>query len=656
MTALDQKKTARRFGLGSAGVAALLAIIVFLAVNVLSAVSLRNARLDLTQDHVHTLSPGTINTLAKLDEPIKLRLFYSAKVAAAVPRLATYGAQVKDMLAEYQSRAGSKLIVEIIEPEPFSAQEDEAAQIGLRGAQTESGETFYFGLVGTNQSDGREIIPYFGLDRENFLEYDLTRLISNLNHAKKPVVGLMSDLPLSFGPGGMMAAMRGQSKPYVFYEELAKQYDIKQVATSSEVIDPDIKVLMLVHPANLPNPTLYALDQFVLNGGRLIALVDPLSEIALSTSRQSQGGPQVGESSNLKTLFAKWGFEMVDGQFVADRKNAQRVVFLDNGQQRQMGYLAWMHLGEENFDKSDVAIAQFKSINMGSVGALKPLANAKTNFQPLIKSSDDAMLIPTEKIASTPDPVGLMRDFKPDGQSYVLAARITGLVDTAFPDGKPKDEQPNPGNPAPAKDAPQIKTSQSPINVVVIADSDFLDDKFWVQTAELFGQRVPVPNADNGNFIASLVDNMGGSGDLIGLRARPAVQRPFTLVESMRRRAEEKFLNEEKRLRDELAETERRLSELNVQGKSGQGALPLTPAQIEELNKFQKQRADTRIALREVQRKLRVDIDRLDSVLKIINIALVPVLLALFALSLSIYQSRRRASRLAALKAADRSA
>jgi ABC-type uncharacterized transport system involved in gliding motility auxiliary subunit len=191
---------------------------------------------------------------------------------------------------------------------------------------------------------------------------------------------------------------------------------------------------------------------------------------------------------------------------------------------------------------------------------------------------------------------------------------------------------------------------------VVIADTDFLDDKFWVQTAELFGQRVPVPNADNGNFILSLVDNMGGSGDLIGLRARPAVQRPFTLVEDMRRRAEEKFLAEEKRLRDELAETERRMSELNVQGKSPQGVIVLTPAQVEELNKFQKQRADTRIALREVQRKLRVDIDRLEFVVKLVNIALVPMLLALFAISLSVYQRRRRASRLAALKAADRSA
>jgi ABC-type uncharacterized transport system involved in gliding motility auxiliary subunit len=656
MTALELNKPSRRFGLGSAGIAAVLAIIVFLAVNVLSAVSLRNARLDLTQDHVHTLSPGTINTLAKLDEPIKLRLYYSAKVAATVPRFASFGTQVKDLLAEYQSRAGSKLVIEIIEPEPFSAQEDEAAQVGLRGVPTDRGETLYFGLVGTNLADGREIIPYFSLERENFLEYDVTRLISNLSHTKKPLVGLMSDLPLSFGPGGMMAAMRGQSKPYVFYEELAKQYEIRQVPTASEVIDPEIKVLVLVHPAKLSPASLYALDQYVLRGGRLIALVDPLSEIALNTSRQSQGGPPVGESSNLKTLFVKWGFEMVDGQFVADRKNAQQVVFVDNGQQRQMGFLAWMRLGEESFDKSDVAIAQFKTINMASVGALKPIDKAKTNFQPLIKSSNDAMLIPIEKIASTPDPVGLMRDFKPDGQSYVLAARITGIVETAFPDGKPKDAQPNPANPTPEKAADQIKTSQSPINVVVIADTDFLDDKFWVQTAELFGQRVPVPNADNGNFILSLVDNMGGSGDLIGLRARPAVQRPFTLVEDMRRRAEEKFLAEEKRLRDELAETERRMSGLNVQGKSPQGVIVLTPAQVEELNKFQKQRADTRIALREVQRKLRVDIDRLEFVVKLVNIALVPMLLALFAISLSVYQRRRRASRLAALKAADRSA
>ena len=635
-----------------------LAAVVFLAVNVFAGSVLRTARVDLTQDRIHTLSQGTINTLAKLDEPIKLRLYYSAKVAAGLPRFRTFGQHVQDLLAEYKGRAGSKLVVEIVDPEPFSALEDEAAQIGLRGMPTESGETFYFGIVGTNQADGREIIPYLALDRENFIEYDLSRLIANLNRGKKPVVGLMTDLPLAYGPGGMMAAMRGQSRPYVIYEEFAKHFDVKTLPMTADSIDPEIKVLVLAHPATITPDSLYAIDQFVLRGGRLIALVVPFAE-AVAASSRGQGGPPTPDSSTLAPLFAKWGVEMATDKFVADRKNAQRVMFMDQGQQRQMGYPAWLHLGEGAFDKADVAVAQFKSINMGSAGALKPLANAKTKMVPLIRSSDDASLVAVSSIATTPDPVALNRDFKPGGEIYTLAARIIGEVETAFPDGKPKSTKPaDPANATPAakNDQPALKVSNGPINVVIVADTDLLDDKFWVQTAELPGQRVVVPSADNGNFIVGLIDNMSGSGDLIGLRARPPVARPFTRVDDMRRQAEQRFLAEEKRLQGLLADTEKRLSELNIKGRVADGAQPLSPAQLEEVAKFQKQRADTRLELREVQRKLRADIDRLDAILKIINIAAVPLLLALFAIFLSVYQARARRARIAQLKLSDRTA
>jgi ABC-type uncharacterized transport system involved in gliding motility auxiliary subunit len=359
--------------------------------------------------------------------------------------------------------------------------------------------------------------------------------------------------------------------------------------------------------------------------------------------------------------------ELVDDKFVADRKSAQQVMFIDKGQQRQIGYLAWLHLTEENLDRGDLATAQFKSINMGSVGALKAVKGAKTKFTSLISSSADANLVSKEKIASSPDPVALNREFQPSGERYTIAARISGDVETAFPNGAPKsDDADSKGQKSdgtktdaakkvgkPGDAATWLKASTTPINIVVIADTDFLDDKFWVQTADLFGQRIPVPTADNGSFLASLVDNLSGSGDLIGLRARPPVVRPFTRVDEMRKRAEERFLSEEKRLQDELAATEKRLAELSIQGKATDTGQALSPAQIEEVAKFQKKRAETRLELRAVQRKLREDIDRLDTVLKFINIALVPTLLAIFAIGLSIYQARQRASRLARLKMAD---
>lgn len=633
-----------------------LALILFLAVNVLAGAVLRTLRVDLTEDRVHTLSQGTISALSKIDEPIRLRLYFSAKAATRLAQIRVYGQHVKDLLEEYRARSGGKLQVEIIDPEPFSPAEDEAAQMGVRAVPIEGGETFYFGLVGTNQADGREVIPYFALDRQNFVEYDLTRLITNLNRIKKPVVGLMTDLPLAYGPGGMMAAMRGQSRPFAIYEDLSKQFDIRAVPMASETIDPEIQVLILAHPGQLEPGAQYAIDQFVLRGGRLLVFVDPFSELTLQAQAASGQRGAAVESSNLEPLFAKWGIALEGTNFVADRKLAQKVAFMDNGQQRTMGYVGWLHLEAGNFDAKDVTLAQLKTINLASAGAIKALPGATTQFQPLITSSDDAMLVDKEKIATRPDPVALMRDFQPSGQRYVLAARVTGSVETAFPKGPPGRQAQTPGATPPKVEPAQLMTAKVPINVVVIADTDILDDKFWVQTADLFGQRIPMPTADNGNFVLGLVDNLAGSDDLIGLRARPPVSRPFTLVEDMRAKAEQRFLAEEKALQDKLAATEKRLSELQLQGKTGAAAAAMTPAQIEEINAFQRERAETRMALREVQRKLRADIDRLDGMLKFFNFALVPILLALFAIGLSIHQSRQRAARIARLKAADRAA
>lgn len=624
-----------------------LGAILFLAVNTLAGSVFRGARLDLTEDKEHTLSAGTLSTLAKLDEPIRLKLYYSARVAESLPQISAYGSHVRDLLAEYKAHAGSKLIVEVIDPDPYSQEEDDAAQAGLHGLPVQDGETLYFGIVGTNQRDGREVIPFLSLDRQNFLEYDLTRLIANLNQKKKPIVGLMSSLPLALGPGGVMAAMRGQSHPYGIYEELSKQFDLRSLTFQADKIDSDVKVLMLVQPPPLEPKTQFALDQFVLRGGRLLVLTDPFSEIAAQAGAMMgrQQPSQIPESATFEPFFAKWGVELVPGKIVADRKLAQRVTFMDQGQQRQMGYVGWLKIGESEIDRQDVVTAQLKSLNFASAGALKPIAGAKTSFKPLITSSDDAMLIGKEQIANVPDPIGLMRDFKPSGERYVLAARISGPVETAFPDGRPKSDQPPPKD-----EEPPLKASKGPINVIVIADTDLLDDKFWLQTADLFGQRIPVPTADNGNLIIGAIDNLTGSSDVISLRARPPIARSFTRVDQMRISAEERFLAEEKRLQDQLAETERRLSELQVQGKGSSDTL--SPAQLEEINAFQRKRAETRRALREVQHKLNQNIETLGLTLKILNIALVPVGLAIFALGLSIWKSRRREMRIRALKAA----
>ena len=319
-----------------------------------------------------------------------------------------------------------------------------------------------------------------------------------------------------------MAAMRGQSHPYGIYDELSKQFDLRSMTFQTDKIDPDVQVLLLVQP-----PALGASRRnsrwinSCCAGGNLLVLTDPLQR---NRTRQASSGmmggqpPQIPESSTLDPFFAKWGIELVPGKIIADRKielSASRSWI--KRQQRQMGYVAWLKIGEAEINHDDVVTAQLKSLNFASAGALKPIAGAKTSFKPLVTSSDDAMLINKEQIETTPDPVSLMRDFKRGGEIYTLAARISGPVETAFPDGRPKSDQPPPKD-----EAPPLKQSKGSINVIVIADTDLLDDKFWLQTADLFGQRIPVPTADNGNLITGAIDNLTGSGDVISFAASAA--------------------------------------------------------------------------------------------------------------------------------------
>lgn len=611
-----------------------LAAVLFVAVNILSTSLLTSARLDLTADRLYSLSAGTRGVLARLDEPVTLRFFYSAKLATPHPALKSYGERVRNLLEEYESLARGKIRLEVIDPEPFSTAEDDAVAAGLTGVPTASGETLYFGLVGSGSVELERAIPYFAPEREQFLEYDLTKLVADLATVKKPVLGLLSSLPLEYGPGGPLAAAQGRSAPYMIYEQLSQSYTIHPLEPVFSAIPPEVDLLVIAHPAELGAEELYAIDQFVLGGGKALVFVDPyLESAAMMQSMQGmQGltpglpGETVPTSSALPALFAAWGVAFDETKVVADRQYAQRVSLADAAGGRSLkDYVLWLALPAAAMNENDPVTAELKAINMATAGALAPLAGATTLFEPLLTSSAESMLLDTADVRLNPDPDDLLRRFKADGERRVLAARITGRAASAFKEAPPG-----------APTAKQVTAAG--VNVIIVADADLLEDQYWVQVQSMLGQAIGIPIADNGPFVINAVDNLSGSSDLISLRSRGVSRRPFTVVEAIQRRAEAHFLAEEQQLQARLSEAERRIRDL----EQGPATGDIGRSQAAEIEAFRQDMLQTRKELRDVQHNLRRDIDRLGTVVKAVNIAGMPILVAIAALVLAEIRRRRR--------------
>ena len=633
----------------SGGAALVLAVILFVAVNVLAGALFHGSRIDLTEDGLYTLSQGTRNVLAGLDEPVTLRLFFSDKLATAYPGIKSYGKRVRDLLEEYRDIAGDKLRLEIIEPEPFTEAEDEAVKYGIQGAPTGTGETLYFGLVGTNSVDDQQAIPFFARERENFLEYDLTKLIYSLGAPAKHVVGIITSLPLQFGPGGMQAMMRGAGQPNIIYQQLGQQATVRMLDPGLEKVDNDIDVLLVVNPPKLAPAALYAIDQFVLGGGRAMIFVDPLSEAASQPPGRPGMPPTGARSSNLEPLFKSWGIALGDDRIVADLQYAQRVSLPGGGSRRQFAdYIAWLSVPKAGLSPDDLVTGDLSVLNLGTAGYIDSLEGATTKMEPLITSSANAAPMATGDVGAMPDPEGLLRKFTATGERYVIAARITGPVKSAWPDGPPPkdsgateaDDTGADATEAPAKKPAPLSESKSPINVIVVADSDMWDDRFWARVQNFLGQKLVTPIADNASFVINGVDNLAGSDDLISLRSRGVSSRPFTVIEDIRRDAEARYLAEEKGLQDSLKAAEQRIAALQG-ARPDEGELILSPEQEKEIAAFRDQMLATRRQLRDVQHNLRKDIDALEGTVRLINIGLVPLLVVLVGLGLT-WRRRRR--------------
>jgi ABC-type uncharacterized transport system involved in gliding motility auxiliary subunit len=623
--------------------AIVLAAVIFVALNIAADSLLTTERLDLTQTGVYTLSRGTKHIISNLKEPITLKFFFSKKVASGYPQINTYAKRVRDLLEEYAARSDGKIILQEIDPEPFTTEEDEATANGLSGAPTDTGDNVYFGLIGTNTIDGKEVVPFFSDDREAYLEYDITSLVYRLSTPKKPLLGIISGLPLDTGAGGMQAAMQGQARPYVIYEQLQQTYATRMLDPSFASIPADVDVLMIVDPGPMTPQQLYAIDQFVLKGGRALVFVDPLSEIA--TQGQGMGGEGGGPaSSDLPSLFRAWGIAYDPTKVIADKELAQSVQISADPRNPVAAYPVWLKIGSKNFASKDQVTANLQALNLASAGALSPAKGATTTFLPLIWSSNEASLLDAAEVKSAPQPQDLITEVLPTGKNYVIAARISGPVKTSFPSGAPLSPTDA------AKMPPEIMASKGPINVIVMADTDIFDDRFWVRVENLYGKRLAAPFADNAAFVLNAVENLTGSDDLISLRTRATNNRPFVVVQKLQAEAQAEFQQQAEALKQQLTDTEARLRALE-QGGSANGqptnATSITPEQQTEIESFKRELAQTRTKLRDVQHNLRKDIDALGEFLAFVNIALMPLIVAGVAVVLAILRRRRRARAIA---------
>jgi ABC-type uncharacterized transport system involved in gliding motility auxiliary subunit len=609
---------------------------------------MRPWRIDLTQNNLYTLSPGTLSLLEKHQgEPLRLTFYYSDKVTQDIPSLRAYAKRVRETLEEYELQSKGKILLNIVDPEPFSEAEDQAASFGLQGIPAGNNDTIYFGLIGEHTVGGetdevkRDLIAFFDPQKENSLEYDISQLLYRLQRNKPVVVGVISDIPI-FQHRDMRS---GQvNAPKVIMEQLRQMFDVRRVYdTTVTEIDEEIDLLMVVHPHLWSASTLYAIDQFVLRGGRLLAFMDPKAEMDKSEKMLFGSSGDENKSSSLDELLTAWGVQYDPDKILLDYQFAHTIPVTQYGQ--ALPHVGVLGIRDEGFNREEAMTASTDQVNLATTGVMSALPDATTQFISLMKSSTNTQLLSVEDYDRASNHEELLRQFVSDGKGpYTLSAYISGPVKTAFPQGKPV--APDDGDQKKDKnsDEAHLAESREDISVVLFADTDILDDRMWVQVDDFYGQLVARPWASNSDLILNVLEKLAGSADLINVRSRGTYNRPFDRVSELQRAASDKLRLEEEALRQKLAETEERLMALNSDGavtETGE-AIALTPEQQQEVDKFQQERLQIRKRLREVQHQLNKDIEQLGSTLKILNMLAIPVLLAIFLLVLT--GLRRRAA------------
>ena len=635
---------------GATGIGSLtglaLGAVLYVAVNILFNVSAPEARLDVTEDGLFTLSDGTLATLSRIDEPIELHFFLSGHLAREVPAYASYGLRVRELLAEIAAAAGGKVILREHDPKPFSRGEELAVSFGVQGVPVDSGgEHGYFGLAGTNSVDDTETVAFFQPDREMLLEYDIARMIHALSDPEPTVVGVMGSLPVM---GDMHAqAQGGVLVPWAIARHLKAAFDTIHLPESIDDLPASVDVMMVVHPRAMTDRAIYELEQFLFRGGRALFFVDPRAESDTSV------GPDAASSSTggLGRLFEAWGIEVPDRQLVGDRSMALTINAGTAARPMPAEFLVWLGASSEYLAQDDPVSARLPALNLASAGSVRQAEGSPLALEPLITSSPDSGLIDVDAVRGLrPDVLGLLDRFRPDDDTHVLGARLTGEVATAFPDGPPPRTVAKTGAElATDPDPPQLMTSRRPINVILVADADLLDDRFWLRKRQFFGREVEEAIAGNADFVVNALGNLAGSDALLRLRSRGVSQRPFERIRAIERDAESRLRDKERELQDKLRETREKIAGLEgvrttEDALTGERRIvvSLTEEQRAEVEALRGQMLSIRRQLHDLRRSLREDVESLEAWLRFANIGLVPIALSGVAILVGLIRVARR--------------
>jgi ABC-type uncharacterized transport system involved in gliding motility auxiliary subunit len=604
------------------GLAALFLILV--ALNFFA--SKASLRADLTEGRIYTLSEGTKKVLRGLQAPVTVKLYASQGEAVPVP-LRGFEGRVEDTLRDFKAVAGSKLVIEKYDPKPDSEEEDAAQIDGIEPQQLMSGESFYLGAAVT-QLDRKQALAAISPQREQLLEYDLARAIARVGSATRPKIGLMSALPVlgeRFNP-----MTRQASEPWVLAGELQREFDVKTVSPDATEIDRDVDVLLVIHPRDIAPRTEYALDQFVLRGGKLIAFVDPYAFFD-QRGPAFPGMPPMPTSSSLPALFKAWGIEMKPEQVVAD------AVYASGAGQRYTPTV--LTLNRTAMSRDDIVTSQIELLLYAFGGGFeaKPVEGLKVT--PLVQSSKNSMLV--DALAASKAGDEAMKDFHPSGKSYALALRLTGRFKTAFPDGAPAPDaakgKPKPGAPAQSSLTQSAKDGA----VILVADSDMLQDGAAVDVQEVFGRKVVVPANGNLAFALGMVEQAAAGDEFISLRSRAGAFRPLTVIRRLEADAQKQYLGKIQALEGELQKTSEKLQELQKSRGAAKTSQILTAEEQAEIESFRTRTAETKRELKEVRKTLRRDAESLVFWTKLANIALMPLLVALAGLAVALLRRRR---------------
>ena len=584
----------------------ILLLIVFMLINIFNNIFFKSVRFDFSEQKIYTLSAGSKEILAEIKEPINVKFYFSRKLAKSYPYLVSYAARVRELLAQYQRASNNNLTVNIIDTESFTEIEDQAVNGGLQGVPVDGdGNELYFGLVATNALTNKEVIPFLQPTRETYLEYDISQMIYKLIYPTTIKVGILSDLPLQGNAALSFMQQDGNTSPWVIWEQLRQSFNVSLVTADNKIPD-DIKVLMLASVKDITKKTAQTIDQFIMRGGHILAFIEPQSNSV---------------ANNLNKLLTSWGVDIPAKIFTCP-KLAKKIKYNQNEKEYLTRYPAWVDFTTEYFDKDDILTNNLEKLTVADTGVIKKKSNSSVKITPLITSDGDNMLVKLANLNSYKDnPRKLLNEYNSDHKIYVLAARITGPIKSAF----------------------SADTTQNS-NIILFANTGMLQDQFWVNVQNFMGNRLYIPMSGNGGFILNAIDNLSGSNSLISIRNRGTFSRPFSTIQNFQSKSRSEFRLKESVLMKNLEHTKQKILELE-QTKKESNSIALSLEQKREEEMFRNELIDTKRQLREVQHELNKDIEHIEWVIKFANIALMPLLVLLSGSIFWLYRMRTNRNR-----------